>query len=73
MANMTRGLEGAYADYFAWILSQLYEADRPEFAWQCLGNAPDDVREEVLGLLANHWGTSVQEVRATLQRDIDTH
>lgn len=71
MANMTRGLDGAYTDYFAWILSQLYEADKPEFAWQCLGNAPDNVREEVLGLLAYQWGMSTAEVRAKLQRDID--
>lgn len=71
MANITRGLDGAYTDYYAWILSQLYEADKPEFAWQCLGNAPDNVREEVLGLLAYQWGMSTAEVRATLQRDID--
>ena len=71
MAYMTRGLDGAYADHFAWILSQLYESDKPEFAWQCLGNAPDNVREEVLGLLAYQWGMSTAEVRATLQRDID--
>ena len=71
MANITRGLDGAYTDYYAGILSQLYEADKPEFAWQCLGNAPDNVREEVLGLLANRWGMSTAEVRATLQRDID--
>ncbi len=71
MANMTRGLDGAYIDYFAWILSQLYEADKPEFAWQCLGNAPDNVREEVLRLLAYQWGISTAEVRAMLQRDID--
>ncbi|MGN1016086.1 MAG: M56 family metallopeptidase [Faecousia sp.] len=71
MANMTRGLDGAYTDYFAWILSQLYEADKPEFAWQCLGNATDAVREEVLRLLAYQWGMSTEEVRATLRRDID--
>lgn len=71
MAYMTRGLDGAYADHFAWILSQLYESDKPLFAWQCLGNASDDVREEVLSLLAYQWGMSEAEVRATLQRDID--
>ena len=71
MANITRGLDGAYTDYYAGILSQLYEADKPEFAWHCMGNAPDNVREEVLGLLANQWGMSTAEVRATLQREID--
>ena len=71
MANITRGLDGAYTDYYAGILSQLYEADKPEFAWQCLGNATDKVREEALNLLANQWGMSTAEVRATLQRDID--
>lgn len=71
MANMTRGLDGAYTDYFAGILSKLYEADKAEFAWQCLGNATDAVREEVLGLLAYQWGISTAEVRATLQHDID--
>lgn len=66
-----RGLDGAYADYYAGILSQLYEADKPEFAWQCLGNAPDNVREEVLSLLAHQWGISQAEARARLQQQLD--
>lgn len=71
MSAWTRGLDGIYTDRYGRMLSQAYEADKPGFAWNCLGNAPDSVREKTLELLAYQWGVSKEEARATLRQQIE--
>ena len=66
----TKGLDGAYADYYAGMLARLYQIAPSEFAWACLGNASDENEKHTLALLSYHWNMPVEDVRAKLAADI---
>lgn len=66
---LTEGLDGAYADYYAGILNELYEANRSEFAWACLGNATDQQEETVIQLLAYSWDLTEEQARDILEME----
>lgn len=63
----TRGLDGAYAEYYAVILNKAYELDKAEFAWRCLGNLPDWQGTEIIGFLAYVRGVEIESMRAELE------
>ena len=64
------GLDGAYADRYGAMLARLYELEKGEFAWACLGNASDANEKQTLEMLAYHWNMTAEEVRAKLEADI---
>lgn len=68
--NLTKGLDGAYADYYAAILAELFEENKSELAKACLNSASDRQEETVLQLLSYHWGIPTEEVRAALESEI---
>lgn len=72
MMHLTTGLDGACTEYYGSILKQLYETNPGDFAWACLGNAPDSVKNSVLNLLAGTMAVTPAEVEALLRSNIPT-
>lgn len=64
------GLDGAWADRYGAMLARLYELEKGEFAWACLGNASDANEKQTLEMLAYHWNMTAEAVRAKLEADI---
>lgn len=64
------GLDGAYADRYGAMLARLYELEKGEFAWACLGNASDAQERLTLELLAYHWNITPGEARTKLEAEI---
>ena len=64
------GLNGAWADRYGAMLARLYELEKGEFAWACLGNASDANEKQTLEMLAYHWNMTAEAVRAKLEADI---
>lgn len=69
---LTRGLDGAYADYYSSILSDAFELDKAEFAWECLGNASDEAERTVINMLAYAWDVTPEAARQTLESHLPT-
>lgn len=64
------GLDGVWADRYGAMLARLYELEKGEFAWACLGNASDANEKQTLEMLAYHWNMTAEAVRAKLEADI---
>ena len=64
------GLDGAWADRYGAMLARLYELEKGEFAWACLGNASDANEKQTLEMLAYHWNMTAEAARAKLEADI---
>ncbi len=70
MIHWMTGLDGAYADYYAGVLTRLYDLAPSEFAWACLGNATDDQEVTVLSLLSYRWSIPLEQTRAKLEAEL---
>lgn len=66
-----RGLDAAPAEAYAGLLYDAYLLDKADFAWYCIGNAPEDVQREVINALAYVQGVTPEETRAQLEADIE--
>jgi hypothetical protein len=66
----SRGLDGAFSEYYSGILARLYDLAPTEFARVCLSNATDEQEEHTIFMLAYHWNLSVEDVRAKLETNI---
>ncbi len=66
----SNGLDGAIAECYGYKLAKLYELAPSEFAWACLGNAPDEAEERTIKFLAFEWEMTYEEARAKLEADI---
>lgn len=62
---------GAYADYYASVLGELYEKSEAQFAWSCFGYLTDEQQDEVIYLLAYDLGIDSDEMRGILMSVLD--
>lgn len=65
----TQGLDGAYADYYAGVLADLFEADKATFSFACLGMASDPDEATVLEMLAYHWNITPAQAQEKLETE----
>jgi beta-lactamase regulating signal transducer with metallopeptidase domain len=62
----TRGLDGAFAQYYANVIGQIYEADPSAFRFACRQMVPEQQVKEAVNFLAFYWNISPEEARAML-------
>jgi hypothetical protein len=62
----TRGLDGAYAQYYANVIGQIYEADPSAFRFACRQMVPEQQVKEAVNFLAFYWNITPEEARAML-------
>ena len=62
----TRGLDGAFAQYYANVIGQIYEADPSAFRFACRQMVPEQQVKEAVNFLAFYWNITPEEVRAML-------
>ena len=65
----TQGLDGAYAEYYAGILAEMFEAEKSVFSRACLSMASEPDAEKVLEMLAYHWNITPAEAREKLEAE----
>jgi len=57
-----RGLDGAYGEFYAHLISQLFEAAPDTFRFACHQMIPQQYVEDAVNLLAFHWNITPEEV-----------
>ena len=62
----TRGLDGAFAQYYANVIGQIYEADPSAFNFACRQMVPEQQVKEAVNFLAFYWNITPEEARAML-------
>lgn len=62
-----RGLDGAYAEFYAYLIGELFEADPAAFNFACRQMVPEKYVEEAVNHLAYYWGITPEEARTRLE------
>lgn len=62
----TRGLDGAFAQYYANVIGQIYEADPAAFRFACRQMVPEQQVKDAVNFLAFYWNITPEEARAML-------
>lgn len=63
-----RGLDGAYAEFYAYLIGELFEAAPATFNFACRQMVPEKYVEEAVNHLAYYWGITPEEARARLEQ-----
>ena len=61
-----RGLDGAFAQYYANVIGEIFEADPATFNFACRQMVPEQYVEKAVYDLAYYWGITPEEARARL-------
>lgn len=64
-----RGLDGAYAQYYAGVVAALYEADPAAFRFACRQMLPEQDVNNAAEMLALHWNITPEEAHAKLEAE----
>lgn len=64
--SSTRGLDGAFAQHYANVIGQIYEADPSAFRFACRQMVPEQQVKEAVNFLAFYWNITPEEARAML-------
>lgn len=59
--------DGAYADYYAIMLTELFEADRALFSDICLNELSQQEQQEIISFISYDWGITTEEARVILE------
>lgn len=59
--------DAAYSEYYAIMLTDLFEVDNALFADICLNGLSDEQEQEVIGHISYNWWISEEEARAILE------
>ena len=62
-----RGLDGAYAEFYSYLLGRLFEAAPADFNLACRQMVPEKYVEEAVMHLAFYWEITPEEARAKLE------
>ena len=65
----TRGLDGAFAQYYANVIGQIYEADPSVFNFACRQMVPEQQVKDAVNFLAFYWNITPEEARARLEAE----
>ena len=65
----TRGLDGAFAQYYANVIGQIYEADPSVFNFACRQMVPEQQVKDAVNFLAFYWNITPEEARARLETE----
>lgn len=57
-----RGLDGAFAEYYAGVVAALFEADPAAFSFACNQMIPEQDVENAVNMLAFYWNITPEEV-----------
>lgn len=61
-----RGLDGAFAEYYATVIGEIFEADPAAFNFACRQMVPEQYVEDAVNFLAFYWEITPAEARARL-------
>ena len=62
-----RGLDGAFAEYYAAVIGEIFEADPAAFNFACRQMVPEKYVEDAVNFLAFYWEITPAEARARLE------
>lgn len=62
-----RGMDGAYAEFYSYLIGELFEAAPATFSFACRQMVPEQYVEDAIYHLAYHWGITPEEARAKLE------
>ena len=62
-----RGLDGAFAQYYANVIGEIFEADSATFHFACRQMVPEQYVEDAVNFLAFYWNITPEEARAKLE------
>lgn len=62
----TRGLDGAFAQHYANVIGQIYEADPSAFNFACRQMVPEQQVKDAVNFLAFYWNITPEEAMAML-------
>lgn len=62
-----RGLDGAFAQYYANVIGEIFEADSATFNFACRQMVPEQYVEDAVNFLAFYWNITPEEARAKLE------
>ena len=63
-----RGLDGAYAEFYAYLIGELFEAAPADFNFVCRQMVPEKYVEEAVNHLAYYWEITPEEARIRLEQ-----
>ena len=61
-----RGLDGAFAQYYASVIGEIFEADPAAFSFACRQMVPEKYVDTAVDFLAYYWEITPEEARAKL-------
>ena len=62
-----RGLDGAFAEYYASVVAALFEADPVTFSFACRQMIPEQDVENAVNMLAFYWNITPKEVKDRIE------
>lgn len=62
-----RGLDGAFAQYYANVIGEIFEAAPATFNFACRQMVPEQYVEDAVNFLAFYWNITPEEARAKLE------
>lgn len=62
-----RGLDGAYEEFYSYLLGELFDAAPAAFNSACRQMVPEKYVEEAVNMLAYNWGITAEEARTKLK------
>lgn len=62
-----RGIDGAYAEFYAHMIGELFEAAPKTFSLACRQMVPEQYVEDAVDFLAYYWEITTEEARARLE------
>lgn len=65
----SRGLDGAFAEYYAGVIEALYEANPAAFSFACRQMISEEDVNRAIDMLAFQWNITPTEVREKLEID----
>jgi hypothetical protein len=63
-----RGLDGAFAQYYANVIGEIFEADPATFNFACRQMVPEQYVADAVNFLAYYWETTPEEARSKLDQ-----
>ena len=65
----TRGLDGAFAQYYANVIGEIFEAAPATFNFACRQMVPEQQVKDAVNLLAFYWNITPEEARTRLEAE----
>ena len=67
--RISRGLDGAFGEYYGGVLAALYEANPSAFSFACRQMMPEEDVSRAVNMLAFYWNITPAEVREKLEAE----